>query len=104
DRLPRQMVASGPAPLVATYVLSPTPNGNGSSAVSRSRLSSRQAILELLRHAKIAALLGGSEAPLVFQQAACIASTVPAYHLEIARDLRRLPEVVATIASWHVRS
>lgn len=101
DRLPRHMVASGPAPLVAMYVLSPSPNGNGASAVSRSRLSSRRTVLELLRRAKIAALLGGSEAPRVFQQAASIAAAVSAYELDIARDLHRLPDAVAMIASWH---
>jgi hypothetical protein len=101
DRLPKHMVASAPARLIALYMLSPSPNGNGAPAVSRSRLSSRRAVLELLRHAKIGALLGGSEAPTVFQQAASIAAAVPAYELEIARDLHRLPDAVAMIASWH---
>jgi hypothetical protein len=101
DRLPRHIVASGPTRLIAMYILSPSPNGNGASLVSRSRLTPRRTVLELLRHAKIAPLLGGSEAPKVFQQAASIAAAVPAYALEIARDLHSLPDAVGMIASWH---
>jgi hypothetical protein len=101
DRLPRPILASGAAQLVALYFLTPSPNGNAASAVTRSRLPSRQAMLEILRQAKIAALLGGSEASRVFQQAARIAAEVPAYTLEIARDLHRLPDAVSTIGSWH---
>jgi hypothetical protein len=101
DRLPRHMVSSGSCQLIAMYILSPSPNGNAAPPVSRSRLTSRRTVLELLRHAKIAPLLGGSEAPRVFQQAASIAAAVPAYELEIARDLHRLPDAVAMIASWH---
>lgn len=101
DRLPSEIVASGPAPLIAIYLLSPTPNVNGTPVVARSRLSPRRAVQELLRHAKIGALLGGSEAPRVLQQAANIASVVPAYLLEIAHDLHRLSDAVVTIADWH---
>jgi hypothetical protein len=100
DRLPTDMMASGPASLVAMYVLSQSRNGR-ESVVSRSRLSARQTLPELVRHAKIGALLGGSEARKVFQQAAAVASAVPAYSLEIARDLHLLPDAVAEISRWH---
>ncbi len=101
DALPSAMLAADPIPLAALYVLAPLRTTENGSIVRRTRLQPREAVLELVRHAKIGALLGGSAAVHVLQHASRIAGCVPLYALHIARDLEQLPNAVATIASWH---
>jgi hypothetical protein len=94
-------IATGPSPLVALYVLTPVVAAPQGAAATRQRVSSWRAAMELVRHSKIGALLGGPEARLILERATSIASAVPLYALEISRDLDRLPEVVRQIVDWH---
>jgi len=101
DTLPRAMVTTTPVRLAALYVLTPVRARDNGLLVRRTPLPPRQAALELVRHAKIGALLGGSVAGELLLQASRIARDVPLYALHIARDLDRLSDAVSTIASWH---
>ena len=101
DALPVALLHAAQAPLAALYVLVPVRAVSDCSAVRRVRLPSWRAAMELVRHAKVGALLGGIEAAVVFEHASRIAQTVPVYTLEVMRDLVLLPEAVETIATWH---
>jgi hypothetical protein len=101
DELPRDKVVTKPVPLAALYVLSPRRGAELSQLVRRTRLPARLAALELVRHAKIGALLGGSEASIVLERASRIAARVPVYSLNIVRDLDCLRAAAATVSAWH---
>lgn len=101
DDLPAQRLLRGTSPLVALYLLSPVVANPDGAAVARSRLSPVESALALVGHAKIGALLGGSERPVLFRRAVELAGVVPVYRLAIARDFERLPEVAGQLASWH---
>lgn len=70
-------------------------------AARRTRLGDVPAALSLVRHATLGELLGGSEAPVVFERAAAIARHVPVYGLEARAGLDRVPDVIAQILAWH---
>lgn len=88
------------APLSAIYILAPVP-ADGRAPVVRTPMPGVHAAMSLVQHTKVGVLLRGSEAPAVFDRASRLAQRVPVYELAIARDLHRLPEVVATIGNWH---
>lgn len=88
------------APLGAIYVLAPAP-ADERAAVTRTPMTGVRAAMALVQHTKVGILLGGGEAAAVFDRATSLARRVPVYELAIARDLTRLPEVVATVAGWH---
>ena len=97
----RGSVAHTRTPLAAVYMLAPVKQADGNNAARRERLRAVPATVALVRHAKLGSLLGGIEAARLLDQASRVAHVVPVFHLEIARDLDRLPEAVATIMSWH---
>jgi hypothetical protein len=98
DRLERAEV-----PLVACYVLSPTVDG--AVPIARSaRQTSVHAALTFLRFAKLGALLGGREAPIVLDRAGALATRVPAFTIDVVRDLGLLERVAARLHEWHVTS
>ena len=100
DRLSDAEVERGVIPFAAAYVLVPG-SPDAAEAVVRTPLSEIQATLALIEHSKLGPLLGGSDAALVFAQAAAIAQVVPVFLLRVARDLDRLPAVVSTMLEWH---
>lgn len=101
DDLSAERLLRGTAPLTALYLLAPVVSNPGGEVVVRTRLSPIESALALVGHAKVGALLGGSERERLFRLAVELAGTVPVYRLAIARDFERLPEAVAQLVSWH---
>jgi hypothetical protein len=99
--LPEEHVTHDEAPLAALYVLAPTREAKDGEPVWRTRLSPMEAALLLIAHTKLAPLLRGSEAQVVFAAAARMAERLPVYRLNVVRDLNLLPDVVQTIRAWH---
>lgn len=99
--LPDHQLEHASRPLDALYVLSPVKEAAVGQAVRRTRLPGIEAAMVMIGHAKLAPLLAGPEAPVLFQRAAELADTVPVYRLNVVRDLERLDEVVATVREWH---
>lgn len=102
DHSGSESVMLGMAPLSAVYLLQPVLSvAQLGEAATRRRLSSTQAAMALLTHAKIGPLLGKSEARTLFDRAVALASDVPVYSLEIVRDFDRIDDAVDTITGWH---
>jgi hypothetical protein len=99
--LPEHKLMLAPVPLSAIYILVPTKADAGAATVDRTPLAAVHAALSLVVHAKSGALLGKSEAPLLFDRAVRIAREVPVYHLAVIRDLRLIKEVARQLADWH---
>ena len=57
--------------------------------------------LALVRQATLGALLGGSEAGVVFDRAVTLAKAVPVYRLDVAPGLDRVPAIVSQLLAWH---
>jgi hypothetical protein len=89
------------APLSAIYVLSPVPADESRPVVRRRELTSVEAALALVHHAKLATLLGRGEAPALLMRAGSLASSVPVYALDVSRELSRAGEVARQIVRWH---
>lgn len=104
DSLPDDHVTHDTVPLGALYLLGPTREAREGAAAWRTQLTPTESTLVLIAHAKLAPLLGKSEAPVLFRRAAEVAGSVPVYRLNILRDMSRLDEVVELIRSWHVQS
>ena len=98
-RLPEHLLAREPVPVSGVYLLAPN-LGTGPVA-QRESLAPVPAAAALVGHAKIGALLGRSEAPVVLDRAVRIASRVPVYRLDLARDFARLSAVVMQLTEWH---
>ena len=90
-----------PAPLDALYLLTPSAPEVATAPVHRTLMSPLAATLELVRHAKVGALLGRAEAARVLDRAATVASRVPVYRLDVVRDFAKLDVVVGQIVGWH---
>jgi hypothetical protein len=101
ESLPAHQLESGTVPLGACYILNPTPE-DGASLV-RHDLSPVRAALAFVQFSKLGALLGGSEAPVVLDRAVTLAGAVPAYVVDVPRDLRRLDGVAEQLIRWHRR-
>lgn len=100
-RLPSDQAASAePLPLGAIYLLAAAP-ADAEQAAVRERLSGQQALVALLEHGKLGALMAGTAAAQEFTRLAKLVRAVPVYRLMIARDLTRLPEAVRHMTSWH---
>ena len=91
-------------PLHAIYVLVPRASDEAPQLIRRERLGALDATLALVRHGKIAPLLGGAEAATVLPRASAVANAVPLYSLEVARDLERVSDAARALADWHVRA
>jgi len=91
-------------PLDAIYVLVPRTSDDAATLIRREQLGSLEATLALVRHGKIAALLGGHEAASVLPRASAVATAVPIFALEVARDLERIGEAARALAGWHIGS
>lgn len=84
--------------LSAIYVLEPV---DGAADVGRHRLPASAALVSLIRHAKLAHLLGLCESRTLLDRSAALARRVPVYELALPRGYGRLEEVVARLAAWH---
>jgi len=101
NELPPHQVETSRLPLGAVYELAPVPAGENVPAVERIRVSGTAAVGTLLRHHRAGTAIGGAESANLFLRASDIVRSVAVYRLQVARDFDRLPEVVATIRSWH---
>jgi hypothetical protein len=101
EQMPAEWLAEDATPLAAIYALSPTPAGSP-DAVRRYALDGPEATIALIQYQKLGALLAGLDAVRVFELSATLASRVPVFRLEIARDLERLPDVTSAIVTWHL--
>lgn len=100
-RFPDHLLAHEPTPLSALYLLAPYQGTGREFIIRRRRIMPVPAALALIAHAKIAALLGKSEGPTLFDRAVRVASRVPVYRLDFPRDYERLGTVVEHITAWH---
>ena len=89
------------APLAALYLLESVPAGTIAEPLERQRLDGPEAVFGLLGQTKIGALLGGSEAPIVFASVVALAEESAIYKLRVTRDYERLGSVVERIMGWH---
>jgi hypothetical protein len=101
DALAPDSLEHGVVSLDACYVVRPAGGSPGADGVVRERMSPVHAALAGVRFAKLAALLGGREAPTVLDRATRLAGTTAFYVATVHRDLRRLDEVAARILEWH---
>jgi hypothetical protein len=101
ERREREEVMTGWQPLGALYVLDPRASSEMPVAATRTQLTGAQAPLALVAFAKLGALLTGALAVDYLGHAATIASQVPIYLLQCARDMERLDEVAGVITNWH---
>lgn len=101
SRLPEDKLMLESTTLKAIYLLAPAQAGANSPAARRTLLPAVRAALSLVQHTKLGALLGKSEAPVLFDRAVRVAAAVPVYELAIVRDLDRIPEVVTQLTDWH---
>jgi hypothetical protein len=103
DLLPDSLVQHEAVPLGALYELVPVerPAGEKGELVRRTPLPAAHAAVTLMSHSKLGPLMGGAESMRIFDRCATIASTIPVYRLEVARDLESVDKVGETIARWH---
>ena len=101
DRLDVAQVEVRTVPFRAAYVLNPVSELPDGMAASRDRLDTVDATISLVMHAKLGAVLTGAESPVVLSMAAEIARAVPAYVLNVVRDLDRIDEVARLLFAWH---
>ena len=101
DRIPEDRVADQAVPLSAMYVLNPPGKQAPPDLVRRARLPDVSAAMALVQHAKLGALLGKSEAPVLFERAVATARVVPVYTLDFVRDFTHVDHVVGQLMAWH---
>ena len=101
EQMPAEWLAEDATPLSAIYALSPSPAGSPDAA-RRHPLDGPEATIALIQYQKLGALLAGLDAVRVFELSASLASRVPVFKLEVARDLERLPDVTSAIVTWHL--
>lgn len=101
DALERGRLQSETVAMGALYLLSPVSRLPGSAAARVSELPAVPAALSLVRHAKIAPLLTGSEAVALLDRVVALTRRVPVRLLEVSRDFARLDDVVAEVVAWH---
>jgi hypothetical protein len=101
DALERDRLQSETVSIGAMYLLSPVSGLPDSAAARVSELPAVPAALSLVRHAKIAPLLTGSEAVALLDRVVVLARRTPVRLLEVSRDFSRLDDVVAEVVAWH---
>ncbi len=93
--------SSSALPLAALYLLQPIRASLALESVERIPLAGVAVAMALLPQARLAPLLGKSEASVLLDRAVRLAAAVPTWTLRVARDFARLDEVVAQILAWH---
>lgn len=105
DALPLRSLEEHEVPLDACYVLrAVAPNADAvddQRAVARSPMAGVQAALACVQFAKLGALAGGSEGPVVLDRAVRLVGRADIYVADVRRDLARLDDVVAQLVAWH---
>lgn len=101
DALELDQLQVGPLPIGALYLLSPVSDLPGSVAARVSAMPAVPSALSLVRHAKIAPLLIGTEAIALLDRTVALAQRTPVRLLEISRDFARLDDVVTDVLAWH---
>ena len=96
-----ERVMTESAPLAAIYALRPVSAERATAAVTRERLSPRDAVLTLVTHTKIGSLLSPLDAAGSFSKLSSVTAHVPVYTLGVVRDFGRLREVAETVIGWH---
>ena len=94
-------LARASLPVAALYLLRPTRPDMATEGAERTPLAGVAAAMALLPQARLAPLLGKSEASVLLDRAVRLAAVVPVYTLRVARDLGRLDDVVARLLAWH---
>lgn len=97
---PAGVRAGKPVPAGMVYVVAPV-DSDAVEATRRTRLPGPSAALALVAHARLGALLRGDEAGRLLAMASAVARVTPAYVLEVAWDLERLPDAARRILEWH---
>lgn len=88
-------------PLAALYLLQPVRAELAVESAERVSLDGVAAAMALLPQARLAPLLGKSEASVLLDRAVRLAAVVPTYTLRVARDFARLDDVVSRLLAWH---
>jgi hypothetical protein len=89
-------------PLVAIYLLGlAEADALDGEPARRTRLADVPSALALVRHSALGELMGGSQAPVLFDRAVALARTVPVYRLERVGGLDRVHDVVQRLMQWH---
>jgi hypothetical protein len=101
DALDLGRLQGAPAPIGGLYLLAPMADLPGAAAIRVSALTPVSSALGLVRHAKIAPLLGSTAAVELLDRVVALARRVPVRLLEVARDFSRLDEVVADVLAGH---
>lgn len=99
--MPRDRLAWSRVALDSLYLIAPIVDPRSEDTVRRSRLKPMEAAVALAAHAKISDLFSPVEAGKLLQWIAQIVSRIPIYHIEVPRDLERLPSVAEQIIAWH---
>lgn len=88
-------------PVAALYLLRSAPAAGARQADRGSPLSAVAAAMALLGEARLALLLGGSEAPVLLERAVRVARSVPVYALHVPRDFACLTAAARQVLGWH---
>lgn len=99
--LPIERLQVQPVPIGALYLLSPVNELPGSAAARVYDLPAVPGALSLVRHAKIAPLLAGTDAVALLDRVVALVQRIPVRLLEVSRNFDRLDEVVARVLSRH---
>lgn len=98
--LPDDCLAHSASPLSAVYLLAPSIASSG-APIRRTRVSPLLAALLLVRHSKLAALLGKSQASVVLERAVAVSRAVPVYSLAVQRGFGHLDAIADQLLAWH---
>jgi hypothetical protein len=90
-----------PLPHAAVYLLQPVRSQVAAASAERAPLAGVAAAIALLPQARLAPLLGKSEASVLLDRAIRLTTKVPVYTLRIARDFELLDDAVARLLAWH---
>jgi hypothetical protein len=90
--------AERPASADAFYLLAPAPP---SATPRRELLTGPAAVLALVGHLRLGALLGGAERARLMATLGEITRAAPVYALHVPRDFAVLPAVVEQLIAWH---
>ena len=97
----REPIAPARVPLGAIYVLTPVAPGANRAAAVRTPLAPIARAMALLPHARLAPLLGGSEAAVLLDRVVRLVASARVFTLEVVRDFDRLDDAARIIRSWH---
>ena len=101
DALALDRLQGDPLPIGALYLLSPVTDLPDGAAARVRVLPPVPSALSLVRHAKIAPLLIGSEAVELLDRIVALAQRTPVRLLEVSRDFSRLDDVVTDVLAAH---